>query len=115
TSEIDHRTGVGVPSAELRRSVVPGVWSVGPYPVYMVTVALDVIEHERIEMLPGLTVVVRSLHHMEEVRDHASHHECLAIVIEVDPPGVAATLREHLELVALGVETPDAGVDLGPF
>ncbi len=52
-----------------------------------------------LKVLAGLSVVAGSLDHMEQVRNHATLHEPIALVVEIDPPGIASAPGEHLELV----------------
>ena len=112
---VDHQPRVRVPAAggvgaPIRRvgALVAGVVDVvGGLP--------DVVEGERVEVLPGLALVTPALDDVPQVRDDARLGPELAVLVEIDAPGVACALREHLELVLRRVVAPDAGVDFRPL
>ena len=62
-------------------------------------------------MRPGLPLVAAALDDVVEVRDDAGGDERLAVLVEVDAPGVARAVGEDLEVVPRRVIAPDAGVD----
>ena len=53
--------------------------------------------------------------HAEEVRDHAVGDERLAVVVEVEAPGVGGAVRDDLEDLAGRVIPPDAAVHRHPL
>ena len=108
---VDHRAGVGVAAARRRSDrPLPRV-RVGADVVAVVGDRLDVVVGVRVEVRPGLPLVPAALDHVVEVRDHAGGEEGLAVLVEVDAPGVARAVGEDLELVLRRVIAPDPGVD----
>src|SRR5690606_21306559 len=69
----------------------------------------------RVEMLPRLALIARSLNDVIEVGNDAGGNERMPAVVEVDPPRIARSFGKNLELVPLRVITPYAGVDLHTF
>src|SRR6185369_7579992 len=80
-------------------------------PVQVIRDRLDVVEGVRVRMPAEtvLPVVARALDHVEEVRDHAGGDDRLAVLVEIDAPGVRRAFGEDLELARLRMEAPDTG------
>ena len=72
---------------------------------------LDVVVGVGIEVLPGLPLIPAALNHVIQVRNHAGGEEGLAVVVEIDAPGIAGAVGEDFEFVPRRVIAPDAGVD----
>src|SRR5688500_1004982 len=108
---IDHRPGVGVAAPQLIR--LPAVVVVPLVPRVMPVVGnrLDVVVGVGVEMLAGLPLVARAGDDVVAVGDDAGGGEEIAVLIVVEPPGVAGPLGKDLELVPYGVITPNAGVN----
>ena len=101
---------MGVAAAGGVGAVVAGVRRVAD-PVAVVGDGLDVVVGVGIEVLAGLPLVAAALNHVIQVRDDAGGDERLAVVVEIDAPGIARAVGEDLEDVPRRVIAPDAGVD----
>ena len=71
---------------------------------------LDVAVDVRIEMLPALAMINAALDDMEYMRNHAGRDEKLALGVVIDAPGIAETMRHHLETILRRVVSPYAPV-----
>src|SRR5947209_19629316 len=71
----------------------------------------DVID-VRIEMQAGLQSETTALDDVEEMRDHAGFDETLAVLVEVNSPGIAGAFAEQLEDFFGGMIAPDASIDV---
>ncbi len=81
----------------------------------MVGDRLDVVIGVGIEVGPGLPFVPSPLDHLVQVGDHAGGLERLAVLVEVDAPGVARPVGKDLELMLRRMIAPDPGVDRKPL
>src|SRR5262245_43471711 len=81
--------------------------------VPMVGDRLNVGVRIRLKLLARLSLVTSALNDVIQVRNHARRAERLAMIIEVDSPGIASTFREDLKFLARGVVAPDRSVDRG--
>src|SRR5688572_13380692 len=76
------------------------------YPMHVVGNSFNIVVSVGIEMLSCLPLVTRALNDMVHVRDHANGNEWMAIIVEIDPPGVARPFREYLELMCCRMIPP---------
>src|SRR5207245_2550542 len=83
--------------------------------VQMVGNGRDVGIGEGIEMAPCLPIVARALDDVKHVRNDASRGKGLAVIVEIDSPGITGPLGENLELVPERMIAPDAGIDGNPL
>ena len=72
---------------------------------------LDVIIQVGIEMLSSLPLVACSLDHVKQVGNDAGSNKSLAVLIEIDSPGVTAAPRKDVELMPRGMLTPDGRIE----
>jgi hypothetical protein len=72
---------------------------------------LDVLVGVRVEVLPGLPLIPPARHDVVEMRDDAGGDEELAMLVVIEPPGIAGAMREDLKLMPHGMVTPHAGID----
>ncbi len=79
--------------------------------VQMIGNSRDVGIGEGIEMVPRLPIVARPLDDVKQMRNDTGRAKSLAVVVEVDPPGIAGSLGEDLELMLERMIAPDAGID----
>ena len=77
----------------------------------MVGDRLNVVVGIRVEVLPGLALIAAALNDVIQVRNHAGRDEALAVVVEIDAPGIARAFGEDFERVPRGMIAPDAGVE----
>src|SRR5436190_8320121 len=61
-------------------------------------------------MFAALPFEARPLNHVPEMRDDAHLREELAVLVEVDAPGIATAFGEHFKDVPCGMITPHAGI-----
>src|SRR4051794_40194385 len=87
-TEIDHRAAVRVAAARCAGAAIPRMRRGGGV-MQMIRARLNIFEHEGIEMLSRLPLVMCTLDNVEEVRDDTGGDERLALVVEVDTPRVA--------------------------
>ena len=80
--------------------------------VGVVTDRLDGRVSVGIEIGSGLLVVDAALDDVEEVGDDAAGGEAVAEIIEVEAPGIGEAAGEDFKFAGLGVEAPDAGVEV---
>ena len=114
-AQVDHRADVGVAAAGLAvLRVALALARVGPVaagPVDVVGAGLDQAVGVRVEVLAEHPLEVRAGDDVEQVRDHAVGDERLAVVVEVEAPGVRRAVGDGLEDLPGGVIPPDAAVD----
>jgi hypothetical protein len=72
---------------------------------------LDVLVGVGIEVLPRLPLIAPPRHDVVEMRDDASSHKELAILVVIEPPRVAGPMREDLKLMPHRMVTPHPGID----
>ena len=72
----------------------------------------DIFIHERIEMLPALTVVNSSWNHMPEMRNHTGAHKKLAFGVIVDSPGITKAMGHNFKSIFNRVVAPHTAVDV---
>ena len=101
---------MGVAAAGAVGAVVAAV-RVGADVVAVVGDRLDVVVGVRVEVRARLPLVAAALDDVVAVRDDAGLDERLAVLVEVEAPGVARAVGEDLEVVPRRVIAPDAGVD----
>src|SRR5436190_18304571 len=80
-------------------------------PANMVGYCLDVVIDVRIEMRTSLMSESSTLNHMEQMRDDAGFDDALAILVEINAPGIARAFGKNFEFVFDGVVAPYARVD----
>ena len=83
--------------------------------VAMVGDGFDVVVGVGVPVVAGLPLVAGPGDDVVAVGDDAGGGEEVAVLVVVEPPGIAGPFGEDLELVADGVIPPDAGVELRPF
>src|SRR5690606_2091546 len=114
-AQVEHRTCVGVSTAGGSRPEVAGVRPLIAEPMHMIGDGFDIVVGIGIEMFTALAVVPCSLDHVEQVGDHTYRGKRVPVIVEIDTPRVARTVREDLKLVSRGVVTPNTGIDGRPF
>jgi hypothetical protein len=62
-------------------------------------------------VLPGLPLIPSAGDDVVEMRDDAGGDEELAMLVVIEPPGIAGAMREDLKLMPHGMVTPHAGID----
>ncbi len=112
-AEVDHRAAVGVAAARVLG--LHAHLAHAPREVAMVGHGRDALIHMGIEVLARLAAEAGALNHVEEVGDHTDRTHRLAVVVEVDAPGVGRPPREDLEGVLHRVVAPVARVDWRPL
>ena len=75
---------------------------------------LDVVVRIWIEVLAGLSGIAAALRQMKQMRNHARTDEPIAVLVEVDSPGIAGPVRVDFELVSHRMVPPHAGVQRSP-
>ena len=75
----------------------------------------DVVVRVRVEMVAGLPLIAGPLHHVVQVRNDARRREGVAVIIEINAPGVAGSVGEDVELASHRMVSPDAGIDRLPL
>ncbi len=96
----------------------PEITRVGPavaYPMHVVGVGLDIIVSIRVKVLTSLPLVPGTLNNMVHVRNHAYRDERMPIIVEINTPGIAATLGKNLKGMPGRVVAPHARIDLSPL
>ena len=114
-AQVDHRAGVGVAAAGLAvlgvRLALARVVPAAAGPVDVVGAGLDQVVEVGVEVLAVHPLEVGAGDDVEEVRDHAVGDEHLAVVVEVEAPGVGRAVGDGLEDLPGRVIAPDAAVD----
>ena len=105
------RVGVVVHHACAGRFVEGDIGSRIAGVVRVVGDGLDVFVSVRVEVLPGLPLIPSAGDDVVEMRNDARGDEPLAMLVVIEPPRVAGAMREDLELMPHGMETPHAGID----
>src|SRR5689334_14613966 len=67
------------------------------------------------EVLARLPLVASALDDVIQVRNHARCAKRLAMIVEVDTPGIAGALGEYFKLLTRWMIAPDARVDRDAF
>ena len=109
-AEITHRAACAWPPPAASASAVARVRTLVADPVHMVGNGLHVVEDVRIEVLAGLPFVAAARNEVIQVLDHAGGRERVAVVVEIQAPGIAGALGEDLENLAGRVIAPDRAV-----
>ena len=111
-AEVDHRARVGVATTGIVVNFPGARFLPGPAaPVEMFGNRGKQRVGVRIDVLPEHPLVVGTGHHMPEVGDDAVRGEQLAVLVEIDPPGIRRAPTERLERAAGGVIAPDTAVE----
>src|SRR5262249_11884147 len=108
-AEVTHQAAMGVSAAGAVGFVVARP-RVGPLPMQMIGDGLDVVIGVRIEVGAGLAMIAAPLDDVEGMRNDTGLDKCLAVIVEIEAPGIAGPVREDLELVPSRMIAPDAGV-----
>src|SRR5262245_29330739 len=114
---IDHAAGMGVAAAGVGVLALAAA-RIGPVaarPVQML--------RGRVDQLVGVTIIVEAVHplvvgarnHVPEMADHAVGEKALAMLVEIEAPGIRRAVTDHLDNLARRMVTPDTAVDLRPF
>jgi hypothetical protein len=100
----------GVVEHEARAAVRVAALAALQVLVLVVGDGLNVLVGVLVLVLSALAVVAPALDHVPEVRDDAGLDEHLAVLVEVDAPGIAGSLGEPFKDLLEGVIAPDRGV-----
>ena len=73
---------------------------------------LDVVVNVGVDVLAALPVIDAAGNHMPQMRDHAGGDEELAVIVEIEAPGIAEAMRDDLEAILRWVVAQDATVDV---
>src|SRR5580765_6417323 len=132
-AQINHHARVRVAASRRRRTSIARVRTLVAGVMNVVTDGLDVVINEWVDIplsgvgmkrlvragFLGVDVVVQAalplvagaLNDVPEVRDYARLDKALAVLVEVNAPGIARSFGEHLEDASRGVKPPDRRID----
>src|SRR5262249_13679674 len=106
-TQVDHRAAMGVATTCITRPAIAGVRRRADV-VAMLRDRLNVGVGIGLEMLTRLALVASALDYVVQVRNHARCAKRLAMIVEVDAPGIARPLGEYFKLFPRRVIAPDA-------
>src|SRR5687767_4602312 len=109
--QVNHQSGMCMTSSSRVGKTIAGMWALVPRPVKMVSDCFNIVINKRIHkpgtlgwkisantlglclvdavMLSPLSLIPGSLDDMPEMRHHAGLNEALALLVKIDPPGIA--------------------------